>query len=279
MRAVAVLLASLACAGHSRRLQNQASSTEEPNTSDALAKFLLAFNSAAPMRPATPTRTRSTAARMLKSYYDRDVWEKEEAAEREKNGEPEPEVLYSEALPFLTRRASLGPKGYYAGDRGFDPLGFTEFWDIKWFREAEIKHARIAMLAFVGFAFTDFYHLPGFDYTTIDAHDACVASGAMSQLLLWIGVLEWIGFLAIDQMIRGSGREPGDFGFDPLGFATDPEKMKELQEKEIANGRLAMFAFGGAVTQAVLTGNTFPWLYGDAVTAGSGGDFAWNIVP
>ena len=32
----------------------------------------------------------------------------------------------SEAMPFLTRRASLGPKGALVGDKGFDPLGFTE---------------------------------------------------------------------------------------------------------------------------------------------------------
>ena len=50
-------------------------------------------------------------------------------------------------------------------------------------------------------------------------------------------------------------------GFDPIGFISDPAKKEEMQMKELANGRLAMFAFGGAVTQAVLTGNTFPWLY------------------
>ena len=48
--------------------------------------------------------------------------------------------------------------------------------------------------------------------------------------------------------------------------------------KELANGRLAMFAFGGVVTQSVLTGNSFPYLFGDATTFGSGGDFAWNVV-
>ena len=150
-----------------------------------------------------------------------------------------------------------------------------------WLREAELKHCRVCMLAFVGFIFTDFYTLPGFEYTTLEAHDACVASGAMSQLLLWIGLLEVVSFISIDQMLRGSGREPGDFGFDPIGFSSDPKVKADLQMKELANGRLAMFATGGVITQAVLTGNTFPYLYGDATGPGvfTGGDFPWNVVP
>lgn len=204
--------------------------------------------------------------------------EKEATEESEPAPPPPPAVEYSEALPFLVRRASLGPKGALVGDVGFDPLGFTEILPVAWVREAEIKHCRVAMLAFAGFVFTDFYTLPGFEYSTLEAHDACVASGSMSQLLLWIGLLEVVGAIGIDQTLRGSGREPGDFGFDPVGFGSDPEKMKDLQMKELANGRLAMFAFGGVVTQSVLTGNSFPYLFGDATTFGSGGDFAWNVV-
>ena len=189
------------------------------------------------------------------------------------------------------------------------------------------------MLAFVGMIFTDAYTLPGYEFSTLEAHDAGVANGSMSQLLLWLGLLELFSFIGIDQMLRGSGREPGDYGalarshacameprhlavrprgcsclqigeapplstgpptrgmrapvhesperatnpplaptassiarcpatgFDPIGFISDPKKKEEMQMKELANGRLAMFAFGGAVTQAVLTGNSFPWFY------------------
>ena len=36
---------------------------------------------------------------------------------------------------------------------------------------------------------------------------------------------------------------------------------RELEEKELANGRAAILGFSGTVTQAVLTGNTFPYTY------------------
>merc|ERR1719460_1161093 len=190
----------------------------------------------------------------------------QEGATEEKTAEAEaaeeapaaPSVEYAESLPFLVKRPQL--KGY-VGDVGFDPLGFSEILPMDWLREAELKHCRVSMLAFVGLIFTDFYTLPGYEFTTLEAHDAGVANGSMSQLLLWLGLLEFFSFIAIDQMLRGSGREPGDYGFDPIGFISDPAKKEEMQMKELANGRLAMFAFGGAVTQAVLTGNTFPWLY------------------
>merc|ERR1719310_5240 len=184
-------------------------------------------------------------------------------AEEAEEAPPAPKAAeMSEAMPFLTRRASLGPKGALVGDKGFDPLGFTEVLPLEWYREAELKHARVAMMAVVGFIFTDFYTLPGYEFTTIEAHDAGVANGSMSQLLLWIGLVEVVSAISIDQMLRGSGREPGDFGLDPLGMINDPAKKAVMQEKELANGRLAMFAFGGMVTQSVLTGNTFPYLFG-----------------
>merc|ERR1719197_261986 len=224
-----------------------------------------AFNSPAMMPQRAPALRAASSVRM-----ETPAPEKEAETAAEEAEEAPPAVEYSEALPFLTRRASLGPKGALIGDVGFDPLGFTEIFPLEWLREAEIKHCRVTMLAFVGFVFTDFYTLPGFEYTTLEAHDACVASGAMSQLLLWIGALEVVSAIKIDQMLRGSGSAPGDYGFDPLGFASSPEKLEELQMKELANGRLAMFAFGGFVTQSVLTGSTFPYMYDDTMNLVTG---------
>ena len=44
--------------------------------------------------------------------------------------------------------------GTLAGDEGFDPLGLSAIndlgVDLYWMREAELKHCRIAMLAFLG---------------------------------------------------------------------------------------------------------------------------------
>merc|ERR1712167_269750 len=37
--------------------------------------------------------------------------------------------------------------------------------------------------------------------------------------------------------------------------------MTTLKLQELKNGRLAMVAFAGGITQAALTGHGFPWLY------------------
>merc|ERR1719274_567985 len=84
------------------------------------------------------------------------------------------------------------------------------------------------MLAVVGFVATDLgFRLPGemHNVASINAHDMAVDMGAMTQIGIWIAVAECIGYLAILEMLDGSGRQPGDFGFDPLqiGGANDPE--------------------------------------------------------
>lgn len=60
---------------------------------------------------------------------------------------------YSTSIPFLRRPKYL--TGRYAGDVGFDPLGLaTSIDQLVNYREAEVKHARIAMLVSCEVIFT-----------------------------------------------------------------------------------------------------------------------------
>jgi hypothetical protein len=153
------------------------------------------------------------------------------------------------------------------GEYNFDPLGFAEKSPemVPWYREAELKHGRIAMLATLGYSAVSLgLHLPGPMYEGIspaNAHNAFISNGPMQQLLLWIGVFETIiGIPALKATMNGE-RAPGDFNFGTTFAPTDPAKFKQKQLAELKNGRLAMLAFGGMVTQAQLTGNEFPFFY------------------
>jgi len=82
----------------------------------------------------------------------------------------------------------------------------------------------------------------------------------MGNMLVFIGFFEIVGWLAIAEMLQGSGRAPGDFGFGSSFLNGKSEaEIKKLKYQEIKNGRLAMMAFGGAVTQSVLYDVGFPY--------------------
>ncbi len=68
---------------------------------------------------------------------------------------------FSESVPFLKQPANLD--GSLPGDVGFDPLGFSEVFDVRVLREAELKHGRIAMLATLGYLVQEVYTFPFFD--------------------------------------------------------------------------------------------------------------------
>ena len=68
--------------------------------------------------------------------------------------------MQDNALPFLERPPALD--GSLAGDVGFDPVGFSNYFDLKWLREAELKHGRVCMLAFTGMIAQEAVCLPQF---------------------------------------------------------------------------------------------------------------------
>ena len=149
--------------------------------------------------------------------------------------------------------------GTYVGDIGFDPLGFSNVVDLKWLREAELKHGRVCMLAATGFIVQDVAQFPGVTKTfgaakMTELHDVAVKQGAMQQLLVWLGFIEIFGFVAIVQMLQGGERQPGDFGFDPLNCGANEEALARRQLVELKNGRLAMIATAGMLHHYFITG-------------------------
>ena len=163
----------------------------------------------------------------------------------------------SKSLPFLIRPKEL--QGY-VGDVGFDPLNFSEYMDIKWLREAEIKHGRSSMLATVGFTMQQYLTIPGYEHVD-DSNMAptVVGASAMLQIVFWMGVLEfWTnkGNVTMETMFSDSDREPGNLGFDPMGLAVGKteDEMNDLKLKELKNGRLAMLAIGGMIHHNWITG-------------------------
>jgi len=169
----------------------------------------------------------------------------------------------SKSLPFMNRPELLD--GSMAGDVGFDPLGLSTIdgvgVDLYWLREAEIKHARVAMLAVVGVVQVELFGpAPGCEMCTAknqmdafwqfwNAHPQYIAAS-----LIFIMIIEAFSGIATTSGRESGERQPGDFGLDPLGFLNGaPEKVERLKAQEIANGRLAMWAAAGIIVQGMTT--------------------------
>merc|ERR1711862_1056308 len=123
-------------------------------------------------------------------------------------------------VPFLKEPQKT--KGW-VGDVCFDPLAFSEYFDMKWLREAELKHGRASMLATLGFVVQQYWTLPGMMHVA-DSNMAPQAAGleSMLQLVFGIGILEFClnkGNVTMETMFEDPDRVPGDFGFDPLGLS------------------------------------------------------------
>lgn len=150
--------------------------------------------------------------------------------------------------------------GTWVGDVGFDPLGISTWVDVRWLREAELKHGRICMLAATGMIVQDIFRFPGVEEVMgaakmTELHDVAVTKGTMQQLFFWLGFLEIFSFIAIAQMMRGEiDRMPGDYYFDPLNCAKNPSAFARRQLVEIKNGRLAMIATSGMLHHYFITG-------------------------
>jgi len=182
----------------------------------------------------------------------------------ESDEETKEEVAKVEMLMVDKARKMAGstaPLGY------FDPLGFSvdvSVGRLLFFREAELKHGRVCMLASLGIIVGENFHpLFGGD---IDV-PAYIAFQQTPLQTFWPLVLLAIGTLELpaintfnwpfpsDTWSLKEGRVPGDFDFDPLGLKPKGDnEFRELQTKELNNGRLAMIATAGMIVQELATG-------------------------
>merc|ERR1711957_649220 len=155
----------------------------------------------------------------------------------------------------------------------FDPAGFLKDKDqntIRRYREAEVTHGRVCMLASLGIIVGETFN-PLFD--------GAITGPAINQfqqvpgpfwtaLVFAIGLAEarrattgWINPVGMDPepgedtlFTLREGYTPGDIGYDPLGLKPNNEAdLMEMQNKELNNGRLAMIATAGMVVQELIT--------------------------
>merc|ERR1719353_270842 len=175
------------------------------------------------------------------------------------------------AMPFLTA-AACQSSGLADADTGFDPLYLSDFLDVKFLREAELKHGRICMLASTGVMAQEFWSLPNYPGYTPNAVEAAtsVPPEALWQIvagMAWFEITYNKGKLTMMDMFEDPAREPGNVGFDPLKFGENEATRERLQLAELKNGRLAMLAFSGMLHQTFVTGKPLFASLGDIFAA------------
>jgi hypothetical protein len=138
---------------------------------------------------------------------------------------------------------ALAPLGF------FDPLGFSKAGDKEGFnnlRAAEIKHGRVAMMAALGAVVQHLVKFPGFEKVPAGLSAVTSAPGTYGFIaLLALGA----GFELVIWK-QDPKKEPGNFG-NPVGWGSYDDDMRN---KEINNGRFAMFAALGIIAADLLTG-------------------------
>lgn len=172
-------------------------------------------------------------------------------------------VSGTDASPMLMKLAGgTSPMG-----DAWDPLSLTADLDdntLKRYREAELAHCRVAMLASTGI-------LVGENFPVInDIFNGGITGPAINQfqqiqrpfwelIVFGIGLAETtraqIGWMPPTEGIFKLRPEydAGDLDWDPLGLRpSNKDELLEMRNKELNNGRLAMIGVAGMVVQELL---------------------------
>jgi hypothetical protein len=189
-----------------------------------------------------------------------DYAEYERLMSMQKFGDAQGGNLYvRNAINFgLLRSESIladGEASILVGNKGFDPFNCaTNLATLKNYREAELKHGRLAMLAAAGWPVSELAQpylskLLGAPDLLVNGDQApSILNGGLDRInpLFFMAVIVFSATVEATalKMDKTGDYTPGDLGFDPLSLYTGkPEAVKrDLEGKELNNGRLAMLA-------------------------------------
>lgn len=152
--------------------------------------------------------------------------------------------------------------------KAYDPLNLASIGSdstLAWFRAAELKHGRVAMLATTGYIVQAAgYHFPGM----LSSDVSFESLSAMKPFDAWDAVPDLgkaqiyftIFFAEIVSESKGThytkGGDLPTIVFPNVNFAPeDPAAMKVQQSKELNNGRLAMIAVMSFAAAANIPGS------------------------
>ena len=187
---------------------------------------------------------------------------------------------------FVGASEEMDLAGYFRGEAAkvWDPMEFHKLSkvsannpDVAWLREAELKHGRVCMLAFVGILVTSggtHFGAPVFTEAAAAGWPDSLGviqklnGGIFAQGIAAIAIVEgvsntnsarggaWWDGLWFGE--RAGGVVAGDFGWDPLKLMPKDAKAAErMKLKELKNGRLAMLAVMGMFFEYIQTGKAF----------------------
>ncbi|CAM9928604.1 unnamed protein product, partial [Discosporangium mesarthrocarpum] len=162
----------------------------------------------------------------------------------------------STARTSLSMNAMEGLVGADIEAPYFDPFNFARNCppeQMQYYRAAELKHGRISMLAALGQIVQSYTHFDDPVFSQSDKPWAAMQQQrpiAFVQIFLAIFAAEVYGAMNQEKSPMG-----GDLNFDPLNLRpSNPEAWEKTQLRELKNGRLAMLAIAGMITQEHVTG-------------------------
>lgn len=153
-------------------------------------------------------------------------------------------ITFSKALPFLKRPPLLD--GELPGDVGFDPLELAKSkQDLYKYREAEVKHGRLAMLASVAWPFSDMLYYQQHHHAP-SPFDGVQSIGSNDWFIIVVisAFVESFGMFKSMNRVQDPSYFPGNLGFDPFDLYPYDDEIqgKVMQLAEIKHGRVAMVA-------------------------------------